>query len=221
MKRHLRLITLAVIAGLLCTVLFGRLPRAHAGNPVQVFVTITRVVEKQCDEGFSEPCPNDFYARVGINNMGIDVSNRFGDNTADVSPNATFTRTVDSDLGTIPIFIELDDHDSTSSDDVIDISPNGERALGLTLDLRTGEWSGVIAQSLPPYLATENRELGIFDFSHGDMLGFLVASVRAVRAEAREEAARQQAQIQRQQKQIDQLKKLVCRAYADQVVCKR
>jgi|GEM_PF-6576510 len=142
MKPNLRLMSLVVIAGLLCTLLLGRLPRAHAGNPVQVYVTILRVVEKQCDEGFSEPCPNDFYARVGINNLGIDVSNRFGDNMADVSPNATFTRTVDSDLGTIPIFIELDDHDSTSSDDVIDIAPDGGRALGLTLDLHTGQWSG-------------------------------------------------------------------------------
>ena len=131
----------AMTAALMLLTSLYYLPIVHAGTPVTVTVTILRVIETDCDEGAGEKCPNDLYAKVNIANIGLEQSNRFGDNTADVTPYATFSRTVDSDLGTVPIFIQVLDHDDLSDDDVVDIA-SGDGYLNLTLDLNTGSWSG-------------------------------------------------------------------------------
>src|SRR5688500_18579234 len=110
-----------------------------AGSPVQVTVRILRVIEIHCDEGVGVPCPNDPYVKVNIANQGLQNSGRY-DNNADFTPYEwVFTRTVDSDLGTVPIDIELWDFDSFLSmeDNPIDIS-TGDSTLHLTLDLATG-----------------------------------------------------------------------------------
>src|SRR4051812_6233503 len=45
---------------------------------------------------------------------------------------------------------------------------------------------GVIAQSLPDPVKTENKQLGIYDMSLNDMVGFLVETVRGVHGEAQD-----------------------------------
>ena len=66
MKQHFHLTTRAVIADSLCVAFFARLPSAHFGNPNPVYVTIPRVVAKQCDKAFGETGPNYFRAPAEI-----------------------------------------------------------------------------------------------------------------------------------------------------------
>ena len=54
---------------------------------------------------------------------------------------------------------------------------------------------GVIAQSLPESVVSEDRQLGILGMNQADMIGFLVASLRGVRGEAQAKIAAQQAKI--------------------------
>lgn len=110
---------------------------------VPVQFTITRVLETDCDEGWFEPCPSDFYAKVNIANQGLETGPRAPDDTADVSPNWTFTRMVDISAGTIPIDVQIWDHDDESGDDLIDIS-TGDRTLHLLFAPSTASWSSEV-----------------------------------------------------------------------------
>lgn len=145
-------IKLAALTGIAAIVLFGislyQPTKVKAGTPVQVTVRILRVIEIDCDEGVGVPCPNDPFAKVNIANQGFE-SSPHEDNNADFSPYWQFTRTVDSDLGTIPIDIELWDFDSFLSmeDNLIDISA-GDSPLHLMLDLSTGNWTGEVPQNV-------------------------------------------------------------------------
>lgn len=121
----------------------------RAAAPVTVTVRILRVIEIDCaDDGTIVPCPSDYYAKVNIANQGQQSSPR-EDDKADISPYWSFTRTVDSSLGTIPIDIEIWDFDSLFSgdDDQVDIAA-GDNVLNLTLDLNTGSWTGDVAQNV-------------------------------------------------------------------------
>ena len=64
----------------------------HAGTPVNVVVTIERIVELQCDEGGGESCPNDYFAEVTIDGQGTGRAPASGGFTsADFKPNWKFS----------------------------------------------------------------------------------------------------------------------------------
>ena len=128
---------LALLALFLCS-----LPVASA-QLMPVTFTLTRILETDCDEGLGEPCPNDFYAKVNIANQGLETGVRAPDDTADVSPNWTFTRMVDISAGAVPIDVQIWDHDDESGDDLIDIS-TGDRTLHLLFALSTASWSSEV-----------------------------------------------------------------------------
>jgi uncharacterized repeat protein (TIGR01451 family) len=116
---------------------------ARAAPDVTVTVTILRFEEVNCpDDDVFEPCPGDYYSKVAIHDSGLQISTRAPDDTAPHNPAGwTFTKTVDQALGTIAIAIELHDHDDEGPDEWVDIAP-GDNTLNLTLDLRTGSWTG-------------------------------------------------------------------------------
>ena len=137
-----RAISAALAVSLAMGVVLATSRPAAAGTPVTVTVTILSVFEVSCDEGALVPCPDDYYARVNIAGQGFQQSgHQDNPDPADVHPNWQFTRTTDSDLGTVPIVIELWDHDHSSADDQLNVSSSGD-AIDLTLDLALGTWSG-------------------------------------------------------------------------------
>jgi uncharacterized repeat protein (TIGR01451 family) len=148
------------------------LPAAPRAVPIQVTVTVMRVIEVSCDDGAFTICPDDYYARVNIDNQGyFETDNVQFEDQPDVSPFWRFTRTVDSAVGSIPIVIEIWDDDDASPDDELDISSNGS-ALDLTLDLATGNWTGDVAQNVG--FSTGSHAKILFDISisgNGDIDG--------------------------------------------------
>ncbi|MBA3633749.1 MAG: DUF11 domain-containing protein [Acidobacteria bacterium] len=133
-------INITVLSLVLIFITFLSPANVTAGIPVTVTVTVERVNQLYCDEDY---CWNDLYSKVNIADIGIEQSPRAPDDEKDISPNWQFTRVVDSDAGTIPILIQIWDHDSTSGDDLIDIA-DGDSNLVLLLDLNTGGWTGKV-----------------------------------------------------------------------------
>ncbi len=135
---------------LLVSLLFPFIP-VSAGISIPVTFRIDEILQKTCDEGFPEVCPNDMYVKVNIasNVPGNNAERRdFGDNVNTIRPGPSFTRVVDSDVGTITIDVELwDRDDSPGDDDDIDISA-GDNALHLTFDLNTHKWGGEVAENV-------------------------------------------------------------------------
>lgn len=117
-------------------------PPAASAAPIPVTVTILRLVENTCDEGPTVPCPDDWYSRVNIDNQGFQESGHV-DNppVADLTPHTVYTRIADTASGTVPVVIQIWDHDDSSADDHLDASPFGDD-INLTVDLATGDWSG-------------------------------------------------------------------------------
>jgi len=142
--------TLLQFATLLLLLVAASLPQTVKADPVQVTVTIMRVIEVSCDDGDFTICPDDYYGRVSIAGQAFqETSNTEFEDQADVSPYWRFTRTTDTDLGTIPIQIQIWDDDDASDDDLLDISSgDSDRTLDLTLDLATGFWTGDVAANV-------------------------------------------------------------------------
>lgn len=121
-----------------------------AATPVPVTVRITSVEctqDDECDaagiEAAGESWP-DFYAKIFINGI-ITQTPRQPDDRKRVEPTDwVATVTVDDAAGpTVPITIQIWDHDSTSGDDLGDASPQPDHDnLDLVLDLASGAWSG-------------------------------------------------------------------------------
>ncbi len=133
---------LSMCAGITTTVFSATATPAAAGVPVAVTVTITDIYEVDCDE--SPFCGNDYYVKVFFNGDEA-ISPRAEDDLAEVHPYWQLTRTVDSDLGTIPVRIQLwDDDNAPNDDDLIDIDGPGDRNLDITVDLNTGTFTGEI-----------------------------------------------------------------------------
>lgn len=117
-------------------------------TPVQVTVTIMRVIEVSCDDGAFTICPDDYYGRVNIADQGFqETDNGQFEDQGDISPFWRFTRTVDSSLGSIPVTIQIWDDDDASADDLLDISSVDE-SVDLTVDLATGFWTGDVPQNV-------------------------------------------------------------------------
>ena len=132
----------AITAGITTIGLSSNVTPAAAGAPVAVTVTITDIYEVDCDE---DPfCGNDYYVKVFFNGDQA-TSPQADDDLSEVHPYWQLTRTFDSDLGSIPIRIQLwDDDDSPNDDDLIDIDGPGDRSLDITVDLNTGTFTGEI-----------------------------------------------------------------------------
>lgn len=142
-----RLSAIAILAALLSAAagIFWVSTTDVAAATASVTLKITRIVETHCDEGDGEACPNDYYPKVDVDGQGLDDGkDRFCcAHGTDIKMNDwVFTRTVDTDKGTIPIVIELHDQDDLSDDDHLDVSPDGGRSLTINLNLATCSWQG-------------------------------------------------------------------------------
>jgi uncharacterized repeat protein (TIGR01451 family) len=145
---------LVVVAALLLGSVALSTP-AVAADPVDVTVTILRVIEVQDpDPGFGQGF-GDYFTQVRIGGFGFERSPNANLPDAFVcngvrcpfaEPLWTFTRQVDRSAGnSVPIQIQLWDDDDFPAlpDDVIDINPaDGVQELSLNLDVSTGTWSG-------------------------------------------------------------------------------
>ncbi|HMG44326.1 MAG TPA: PKD domain-containing protein [Acidimicrobiales bacterium] len=113
-----------------------------AVQPITVTVTITDVFEVSCDEGALVPCPDDYFSNVDIAGQGFQESGHQNNpDPPDVHPNWQFSRSVGGDVCSVPIVIELWDHDDSSANDKLDVSSSGDE-INLSLDLGSGNWFG-------------------------------------------------------------------------------
>lgn len=102
-------------------------------------LTITRVRQIDNPEGFLGG-QADYYSKVRIAGVWIQSGHR--ENVPDWRPNWVFRRAAVGNA-TIPIQIELWDHDSTSGDDLCDINPSrGKKRLDLSFNTSTGRVTG-------------------------------------------------------------------------------
>ena len=74
-KRSTTLLTVILVTLLiLLPVTFRETPLAQ-GTSVPLTVRMTRVIELDCDEGFGEDCPNDYFSKAEIDGQGLQESN--------------------------------------------------------------------------------------------------------------------------------------------------
>jgi uncharacterized repeat protein (TIGR01451 family) len=107
-----------------------------------VTFTVTRIKELVCGEGAGEACPNDYYAKVDIDNQGFDRRDWCHNSCSDdFQPNWVFSRPVDSSHNPVSIHVEVWDQDDLSADDPIDIA-NGGNDFDITVDLNNCTWQG-------------------------------------------------------------------------------
>ena len=117
-------------------------PIQAAVEPITVTVTITDVFEVSCDEGALVPCPDDYFSNVDIAGQGFQESGHQNNpDPPDIHPNWTFSRTVGGDVCSVPVVIELWDHDDSSANDKLDVSSVGDE-INLTVDIGSGHWFG-------------------------------------------------------------------------------
>lgn len=126
-----------------------QVPQRHVPGPANaptlrfVYLTITNVRQlSDPDPGWLQG-PGDYYARVKMAGAGFAKSTH-RDNDANVSPNWLFGLAFSSDTDrTIPIRLEIWDHDTLSGDDRCDLSPvNGKTHIDLAYDTATGKITG-------------------------------------------------------------------------------
>jgi uncharacterized repeat protein (TIGR01451 family) len=142
-------------------------------------VTITQLEQLGGIEG--DGSWGDFYAKVTINGTPHDNFDQHLDYPLDpftvylipsgplLNGTWVLTQDVPSDLGTVPVRIEIIDDDSFSGNDRADINPSSTKeVVDLTVDLTTGRWSGDISwpQSCVAGRVNDDKAAGIcFDVS--------------------------------------------------------
>ena len=143
----------ALVSVIVLSLLTANIPRVHAA-PIDVTVVISRVIENTCPEEFLTVCPGDYYSTVQIAGQDfesgtVDGGCGFGcgliyTEPYTISPFWTFTKTVDSSVGTIPIALQIREEDPfLNPNDIMDINPqSGKNGLDLQFDLATGTWAG-------------------------------------------------------------------------------
>lgn len=125
-----------------------QVPRVHIPGPTAAppphftYLTIQRVRQVNNPDGFGAGSA-DIYARVSMDGARF-AKSKHRDDRADKSPNWFYGLAYSSNgLRSIPVRIELWDHDSTSDDDKLDINPSGgKRELKLLYNPVTGRISG-------------------------------------------------------------------------------
>ncbi len=154
----------------------------RAVTPIDVTVTIMRFVQVQDPDPAPFQGDGDYYAKVRIGGFAFQDTASQNTESADFSPFWRFTRTVDQDLGSVPITIQIWDADvfPSAPDDIIDINPtDGVQELSLSLNLNTGAWSGDVPANVgvstgdgdhEEFGLTEGGEAGrvFFDISLGN-----------------------------------------------------
>jgi hypothetical protein len=115
-----------------------------AARPLTVTITKVQCVDA-CDatglEAFGESKP-DFYAKITINGNTL-VTARAPDDQDDIEPFWTHSVDIPAGQTTGTVSIQIWDYDSTSGDDLADISPiDGDNNLDFTVNMATGQWSG-------------------------------------------------------------------------------
>jgi hypothetical protein len=195
-----RLLLLVVLLSLIVSGLVVAIPPAQA-VPVDVTVTIKRVIELLCPDFLDvfEGCPGDYFIRAKIGASEFQQSpridgpgpvnplfqGRIQDPCArlegphyEISPSWTFTARADSTRGTIPLVIELRDHDGITGSPLVDINPStGKMHLDLQLNLNTGTLSGDVpdnvgqstGQTCPAPFDDPGTAKILFDVSFGDI----------------------------------------------------
>lgn len=144
------LLSILIVAQSFFLPTFTREASAQAVQPVTVTITKVRCVD-DCDEAGLEALfasKPDFYARVTINGVTVDTP-RAADDQDDIEPFWTVSTNVPTNsFPFIPVSIQIWDYDSTSGDDLADISPiPGDNNLDISVNLDTGLWSGDSANS--------------------------------------------------------------------------
>lgn len=120
------------------------LARRTAWNLSTTSVAFTRFFQTEDPDDGPAESPGDYYAKVKIGDFPYESTfEQHVDQAGDISPNWSFNRTVDSSAINVPVVIEIWDHDDTSPDDEMDISPSG-RALDLSVELNTSVFRGDI-----------------------------------------------------------------------------
>jgi|GEM_PF-1562036 len=128
---------------------------AGASHTVPVTVTLTRVTNLG-DEGIEDNLRGeaDMYAGVEIDGVMLTSFDIHPHDDDTLEPFWTFSRNVSSGTETIPISIEIWDHDECdtpfcsdtgvfeSDDDKGDVDPGGDDEVNLVLNLNDGTWSG-------------------------------------------------------------------------------
>jgi uncharacterized repeat protein (TIGR01451 family) len=116
-----------------------------AATPVTVTITRVTALVKTPDlglEAFGEGTA-DLYAVVIIGASSFSSKNVHVDDDPDITPNWTFTQDFSPTPATVPVIIQIFDHDDTSADDLADADPDsGDRSVGLVVDLQSGTWTG-------------------------------------------------------------------------------
>ncbi len=121
--------------------------------PVTVRITSVECGDDDCDaagiEAAGESFP-DFYAKFFVNGVETFTTNRAPDDLRQYEPTDWILNITpdDSVSPTVAIGIQLWDHDSTSGDDLGDLSPlRDKNGLDFTIDLKSGTWSGETSTS--------------------------------------------------------------------------
>jgi hypothetical protein len=130
-----------------------QVPMGHIEGPINapllrlVYLTIQRVEQIDNPDGFGGG-DADYYSKVRMDGLWFSKSKR-QDNRKVVSPNWFFGFAFSSAGNrTIPIRLELWDHDSTSADDLCDINPRkGKKGLDLLYNTATGAVTGDVTGS--------------------------------------------------------------------------
>jgi uncharacterized repeat protein (TIGR01451 family) len=125
-------------------VLLGALPGASASaRPLTVTITHVECVD-DCDATGLEAALEshaDLYAKVSIN--GNEQQTPRGDDEPSIDPYWQLTQDVPSTVTDVPVTIQVWDYDSTSGDDLGDLSPrDNDNNLDFTVNYDTGVWSG-------------------------------------------------------------------------------
>lgn len=139
---------------------------------VNVLITILEVEELEChdDDPVFDICVSDpdFYARVEINGTQFDNKVNHIDGDDHIFPNWEFSKAVDITRGSIPVKIEIWDHDSFLGfdDDQSDIDPGAGRDLTMTVDLApcsvSGDVTGACGTSLTSSGTQDDRSRVVF-----------------------------------------------------------
>jgi hypothetical protein len=122
--------------------------QAVLAGPVSVTITKVNCVDDCDEDGLESTLEStaDFYAKVWINGAET-ITPRADDDQTEIKPFWVVSQTVPNGQPTVPVAIQIWDHDSTSGDDLGDTSPlgRGDNNLDIVVDTVTGRWTGDIS----------------------------------------------------------------------------
>ncbi|MDF5751168.1 hypothetical protein [Spongiactinospora sp. TRM90649] len=128
----------------------GAAAHSAATRPFSVTITHVECVDSCDAEGLEAALEGhaDFYAKVFINGVKQppgsdedDPSTPIHDNSGSIDPNWTVATQIPDTVVNVPVTIQIWDYDSTSGDDLGDVSPrNGDNNLDFRVSYSDGRW---------------------------------------------------------------------------------